>query len=54
MPWQVKALSRKQQSQEQIEPSESASGVHGKEVHVSKQKQTQKEVSYWLKKQNQC
>lgn len=43
LPWQVKALQKKQ-PQEPFEPSESASAVHAKEVHVSKQKQLQKEV----------
>lgn len=45
MPWQTKILKARADHDQQIIPDPSESAVHGKEIHVAKQKQTQKEVS---------
>lgn len=47
MPWQTQKLlkSRVEKNQSAI-PDPSESSVHGKEIHVAKQKQIQKEVRY--------
>lgn len=47
MPWQTQKLlkSRVDNNQTTI-PDPSESSVHGKEIHVAKQQQTQKEVRY--------
>lgn len=47
MPWQKTKLlkARGGDQSQQIIPDPSESSVHGKEVHVAKQQQTQKEVS---------
>lgn len=46
MPWQTKILKARADHNNQIPPDPSESSVHGKEVHVAKQKQTQKEVCF--------
>lgn len=49
MPWQkTKILKSRVSQDQQLIPDPSESSVHGKEVHVAKQKQTQKEVSTYL------
>lgn len=49
MPWQkTKILKSRVSQDQQLIPDPSESSVHGKEVHVAKQKQTQKEVSIYL------
>lgn len=46
MPWQkTKLLKARGGDQSQQIPDPSESSVHGKEIHVAKQQQTQKEVS---------
>jgi len=46
MPWQkTKLLKARDDQSQQIIPDPSESSVHGKEIHVAKQQQTQKEVS---------
>jgi hypothetical protein len=45
MPWQTTKLLKSRVDQNQSIPDPSESSVHGKEVHVAKQQQTQKEVS---------
>lgn len=51
MPWQTtKLLKARGDQSPQIIPDPSESAVHGKEIHVAKQQQTQKEVSGNLKK----
>lgn len=45
MPWQTKILKARADHDQQIIPDPSESAVHGKEIHVAKQQQTQKEVS---------
>lgn len=45
MPWQTKNILKNRDDKEQPIPDPSESAVHGREVHVSKQKQTQKEVN---------
>jgi len=50
MPWQkTKLLKARGDQSPQIIPDPSESSVHGKEIHVAKQQQTQKEVSGNLK-----
>lgn len=44
MPWQTSKILKARVDQEPIIPDPSESSVHGKEIHVAKQKQTQKEV----------
>ncbi|XP_050422457.1 titin isoform X5 [Adelges cooleyi] len=44
MPWQTKILKARADHDSQFVPDPSESSVHGKEVHVSTQKQTQKEI----------
>lgn len=45
MPWQTQKLLKSRVDQNQSIPDPSESSVHGKEIHVAKQQQTQKEVS---------
>lgn len=46
MPWQTtKILKSRVAEHEPTMPDPSESSVHGKEIHVAKQQQTQKEVS---------
>lgn len=46
MPWQTTKLLKARGDQgQQIIPDPSESSVHGKEIHVARQQQTQKEVS---------
>lgn len=44
MPWQTSKILKTRVDQEPIIPDPSESSVHGKEIHVAKQRQTQKEV----------
>lgn len=45
MPWQTSKILKTRVDQEQtVIPDPSESSVHGKEIHVAKQQQTQKEV----------
>lgn len=44
MPWQTSKILKTRVDQESIIPDPSESSVHGKEIHVAKQHQTQKEV----------
>lgn len=47
MPWQKsKILKSRTDNEETVIPDPSESSVHGKEIHVSKQQQTQKEVNF--------
>lgn len=46
MPWQTIKLMKSRGDTDQSIPDPSESSVHGKEIHVAKQQQTQKEVSY--------
>lgn len=44
MPWQTTKILKSRNQDQQIIPDPSESAVHGKEIHVAKQQQTQKEV----------
>lgn len=47
MPWQKsKILKSRVDNEQTIIPDPSESSVHGKEIHVAKQQQTQKEVNF--------
>lgn len=49
MPWQKSKILKSQVDQDQqFIPDPSESSVHGKEVHIAKQQQTQKEVITYL------
>lgn len=47
MPWQKsKILKSRTENEQTVIPDPSESSVHGKEIHVAKQQQTQKEVNF--------
>lgn len=46
MPWQTTKLLKSRIDKDQSIPDPSESSVHGKEIHIAKQQQTQKEVIY--------
>lgn len=45
MPWQTTKILKSRDDKDQPIPDPSESSIHGKEIHVAKQQQTQKEVS---------
>lgn len=45
MPWQTTKILKSRDDKDQPIPDPSESSIHGKEIHVAKQHQTQKEVN---------